>query len=55
MITGHRKRVARQVPARHTVSREEARVGVQRIRARAEQSKLGRFEWPEWKAYRDAG
>lgn len=54
-ITRHGKDVARLVPARHHVSREEARAAVRRIRERAEQSKLGHFDWSEWKAYRDEG
>ena len=53
MITRHGKEVARLVPVRPYYNRDEARAAVQRIRARAEQSKLGRFDWPEWKAYRD--
>jgi prevent-host-death family protein len=54
-ITRHGKEVARLVPARQHANRDEARAAVQRIRARAEQSKLGRFDWTEWKAYRDEG
>ena len=55
MITRHGKEVARLVPAHPAVSREEARAAISRIRARAEQRKLGHFNWPEWKAYRDEG
>ena len=55
LITRHGKEVARLVPARQSVSRDEGRAALQRIRARAEQLKLGRFNWPEWKAYRDEG
>ena len=54
-ITRHGKEVARLIPARHTVSRDEAHAAIQRIRTRAEQSKLGPFDWAEWKAYRDEG
>jgi prevent-host-death family protein len=54
-ITRHGKEVARLVPIRHGFNRDEARAAVQRIRARAKQRKLGRFNWPEWKAYRDEG
>jgi hypothetical protein len=36
-------------------NRESARAAIQRIRDRAEQLKLGRFDWEEWKAYRDEG
>jgi prevent-host-death family protein len=54
-ITRHGKEVARLVPARPHVDRDEARAAIQRIRARAEHSKLGPFDWPEWKAFRDEG
>jgi prevent-host-death family protein len=55
IITRHGKEVARLVPAGQRINREEARAAVQRIRTRAEQQNLGRFEWPEWKSYRDEG
>ena len=54
-ITRHGKAVARLGPARPTPDRAEAHAAVARIRARAEQRKLGRFDWSEWKAYRDEG
>ncbi len=54
-ITRHGKEVARLVSVRSAHSREAARAAVRRIRARAEQLKLGRFDWSEWKAYRDDG
>ena len=54
-ITRHGKEVARLVPARPVRSRDQARAALQRMRARAEQRKLGRFDWNEWKAYRDEG
>jgi len=49
------KDVARIVPARSRPARDQARAAIQRIRDRAEAAKLGRFDWPEWKAYRDEG
>jgi prevent-host-death family protein len=55
IITRHGKEVARMIPARHSVSREEARAAIQRIRARAVERKLGKFDWPQWKSYRDEG
>jgi prevent-host-death family protein len=55
MITRRGKEVARLVPAEAGFNREEARAAILRIRARAEQLKLGRFDWAEWKAYRDEG
>ena len=54
-ITRHGKEVARLVPAQPVRNREVARAAVQRIRERAEQRKLGRFDWSEWKSYRDEG
>jgi prevent-host-death family protein len=54
-ITRHGKEVARLVPARQGFNREEARAAVRRIRERAQQNKLGRFDWSEWKAFRDEG
>jgi prevent-host-death family protein len=54
-ITRHGKDVARMVPARSRPGRDEARAAIQRIRERAKAAKLGRFDWAEWKAYRDEG
>ncbi len=53
LITRHGKQVARLVPARPVHNREQARAAVRRIRERAEAQKLGRFDWTEWKAFRD--
>ena len=55
VITRHGKEVARLVPARPIRSREQARAAIARIRQRAEQYKIGRFDWSEWKSYRDEG
>jgi prevent-host-death family protein len=54
-ITRHGKEVARLVPVKPNLNREEARAAVRRIRERAEQRKLGQFDWSEWKAFRDQG
>ncbi|MGO9392971.1 type II toxin-antitoxin system Phd/YefM family antitoxin [Rhodoblastus sp.] len=54
-ITRHGREVARIVPVRPTHNREQARAALQRIRQRAESLKLGRFDWTEWKAFRDEG
>jgi prevent-host-death family protein len=53
IITRHGKEVARLVPVRPTQSREQAHAALRRIRERAQQRKLGRFDWSEWKSYRD--
>ena len=55
VITRHGKEVARLVPPRQGVDREEARAAVRRIRERAERLRLGRFDWSEWKSWRDEG
>ena len=54
-ITRYGKPVARLGPAHPMANREQARAALARIRARAAQSTLGRFDWSEWKAYRDEG
>jgi prevent-host-death family protein len=54
-ITRHGKEVARLVPARPGFNREEARAAIRRMRERAESRKLGRFNWTEWKSFRDEG
>ena len=54
-ITRHGKAVARLAPVRPMHSREQARAALRRMRERAEAQKLGRFDWAEWKAYRDEG
>ena len=55
VITRHGKEVARLVPPRKAVNREQARAAIKRIRERAEKLKLGPFEWAEWKSYCDEG
>ncbi len=55
LITRHGREVARLVPAHHRIDRSEAHAAVQRPRARAEQTRLGPFDWSEWKTYRGNG
>jgi prevent-host-death family protein len=54
-ITRHGREVARLVPIQPVRNRDLARAALQRMRDRAEQHKFGRFDWEEWKAYRDEG
>lgn len=54
-ITRHGKPVARIVPFESLQGREDAQAAVRRLRERAESLKLGRFDWAEWKTYRDEG
>ncbi len=55
MITRRGKEVARLVPAHATVNREAAQAAIRRIRERAETLKVVRFDWQEWKGFRDQG
>jgi prevent-host-death family protein len=55
VITRYGKPVARLVKESGRVDRNEARQAASRIRALAKSVKLGRFDWQEWKAYRDEG
>jgi prevent-host-death family protein len=54
-ITRRGKVVARLVPPQGAINREEARAAIQRMRDRAKKEGHGRFDWAEWKAYRDEG
>jgi prevent-host-death family protein len=54
-ITRDGRAVARLVPAQLDYNPEEARAAVRRMRERAEQKRFGRFDWTEWKSYRDEG
>jgi prevent-host-death family protein len=53
-ITRHGRPVARLVPASREVDRSQVQEAFQRIRDRAEQAKLGPFDWEALKADRDA-
>jgi prevent-host-death family protein len=54
-ITRDGRAVARLVPAQPIYNPDEARAAVRRVRERAEQRRFGRFDWTEWKSYRDEG
>jgi prevent-host-death family protein len=55
VITRRGKPVARLVSAVPAFDRDKARGAAARIRERATALKLGKFNWLEWKAYRDEG
>jgi prevent-host-death family protein len=55
VITRRGKAVARLVPAVPAADRDQARAAAARIRERAAALKRGKFDWQEWKAYRDEG
>jgi prevent-host-death family protein len=49
------KAVARLVPAAARPDKEAALATFRRLRERARRSGLGKFDWAEWKSYRDQG
>jgi prevent-host-death family protein len=55
VITRRGKPVAKLVPFQNTPGTEQARLAAQRIRDLAKVMNLGRFDWEEWKGYRDEG
>ena len=55
VITRHGRAVARLVPNVERINRSEAQAAAERIRARAQTLKFGKFDWDELKADRDAG
>jgi prevent-host-death family protein len=54
-ITRRGKAVARLVPAAAKRDPEAVLATFRRLRERARRSGLGRFDWAEWRAYRDQG
>jgi prevent-host-death family protein len=55
VITRRGKPVARLGPFEAGADRREAEVAAARLRARAKAKKRGRFDWEEWRKYRDEG
>jgi prevent-host-death family protein len=56
VITRRGKPVARLVPFDgQTSDRDKARKAAEGIRKLARELKLGKFDWEEWKKYRDEG
>jgi prevent-host-death family protein len=55
VITRRGRPVAKLVPFRETRNVERARDAARRLREQAKAMKLGRFDWEEWKKYRDEG
>lgn len=56
VITRRGKPVARLIPAGRTgADRLRAQAAAERIRELAKAMNLGRFDWEEWKKYRDEG
>jgi prevent-host-death family protein len=55
VITRRGKPVAKLGPFQNAPGTEQARLAAQRIRDLAKVMNLGRFDWEEWKSYRDEG
>lgn len=55
VITRRGLPVAKLVPFREIPDREHAREAARQLREQAKTMKLGRFDWEEWKKYRDEG
>ena len=55
VITRRGRPVAKLVPARAGHNIAAARAAVRSIRGLAKEMKLGRFDWKEWRQYRDEG
>jgi len=55
LITRHGKPVAQLSRPEARPDRGVALAAIQRIRDRAQNLNLGKFDWQEWKAYRDEG
>lgn len=54
-ITRRGKVVARLVPAAPAHDPEAAKATFRRLRQRAREQGIGRFDWAEWRAYVDQG
>jgi prevent-host-death family protein len=55
VITRHGKPVARLVPPEGALRKQDAAAAAERTRENAKAERLGRFDWVEWKAFRDEG
>jgi prevent-host-death family protein len=54
-VTRRGKPEARLMPFDETPQQRRAREAVRRMRKLAKKMNLGRFDWEEWKKYRDEG
>jgi prevent-host-death family protein len=55
VITRHGRAVARLVPMADTRDLTRARAAAEDLRALARELNLERFDWSEWREYRDQG
>jgi len=54
-VTLRGKPVAKLVPVKAGFDPEDARKAMEDLRAIGRRAKLGKFDWQEWKRYRDEG
>jgi len=54
-VTLRGKPVAKLVPLKRGFDKEKARKAMEDLRAIGRRLNLGKFDWEEWKAYRDEG
>jgi len=54
-ITRRGKTVAKIIPIKEVLDREAAKAAIFRLRKLAKEMHLGRFNWDEWKSYKDDG
>ncbi len=54
-VTLRGKPVAKLVPVKASFDRKKARKAMEELRAIGRRAKLGKFDWEEWKRYRDEG
>jgi prevent-host-death family protein len=55
VITKRGRPIAKLIPIRRTDDGQEAARAAERIRQLGREMSLGRFDWEEWKRYRDEG
>lgn len=55
LITRRGKAVARIIPIKETLDTEAVKATILRLRNLAKEMQLGRFDWEEWRGYRDEG
>jgi prevent-host-death family protein len=55
MITRRGEPVAKMVPLDKSLDTRAANAAISRIKLLAKQLKLGKYDWEEWKSYRDVG
>jgi antitoxin (DNA-binding transcriptional repressor) of toxin-antitoxin stability system len=55
VVTHRGKPIAKLVPVGSAINSDAALAAFRRLKAIGRRAKLGRFDWEEWKTYRDVG